>query len=197
MSHLQLFAVSTLSFLLGSIPAGYIIAKLHGIDIRKHGSGNIGATNVYRTLGAKAGAATLICDLLKGTVAVLLTRFFFKNDPYAQFFSAFFAVLGHDFSIFLKLKGGKGVATSYGATLPLAFWASFSGMIVWILILIGTKYSSLAALFSFSLTTLLSFVLYKSNYVHLLFVILWFLMIIKHKENIKRLYLRQENRLKI
>ncbi len=197
MESLELLAVFLLSFIIGSIPSGYLIARSKGIDIRKHGSGNIGATNVFRTLGKKEGALTLLLDLLKGTISVLLAMGILRDIHQAPYIAALGAVLGHDFSVFLRFKGGKGVATTYGATLPIAFYASFSGMIVWIAVLLLTKYSSLAALVSFSLSVLVCFLLYHIEQTHYLFLFLWGLMLWKHRENIKRIYQKKENRLRL
>ena len=184
------------SFLVGSIPFGWLIAKLKGIDIKKEGSGNIGATNVYRVIGKKEGALTLLLDLLKGSFAVVLFSLIYKDVKLINIVSALSVVLGHDYSIFLAFKGGKGVATTYGSTLAVYPPAALSGMFIWILILITTKYSSLAALVSFLIATLISL---ASNdyYVRVLFVFLYLLMIYKHRENIKRLFRKEESRVKI
>ncbi len=189
--------IAVISFLVGSIPFGYLVAKIKGVDIRKHGSGNIGATNVYRVFGKKLGALTLFLDLLKGLVCVLSARILFKNDMYALYIAAVFVVLGHDFSIFLNFRGGKGVATSYGAMLPISFIASVSGMILWIVILIMTKYSSLAAILSFGISTTVCFLLNQTGNNKFVFLFLFVLMLFKHRGNIKRFLAREENRLEI
>ncbi|WP_022669963.1 glycerol-3-phosphate 1-O-acyltransferase PlsY [Hippea alviniae] len=184
------------SFLLGSIPFGWLIAKFKGIDIKKQGSGNIGATNVYRVIGKKEGALTLLLDLLKGSFAVALFSFIYRDVHLVNIVSALAVVLGHDYSVFLLFKGGKGVATSYGSTLVIYPLAALSGMFIWILILLTTKYSSLAALLSFLIATLIAL---SSNdyYVRILFLILYILMIYKHRENIRRLFRKEESRVKI
>ncbi len=189
--------IAVISFCIGGIPFGYVIAKIKGIDIRQHGSGNIGATNVYRILGKKYGALTLFLDLSKGVFSVLLAEILFKNDMFVIYISAIFAVLGHDFSIFLRFKGGKGVATTYGVVLPISLVPSLIGMFIWIVILMKTKYSSLAALSSFIVATVVCFLLSSYRYNRYLFVFLLILMLFKHRENIKRFYLKEENRLSI
>ncbi len=188
---INLIIVAAASFLLGSIPFGYIVAKIKGVDIRKHGSGNIGATNVYRTIGKKEGVLTLLLDLMKGFICVLAAKLVFSNPIY-WYVASIFSVLGHDFSVFLKFKGGKGVATTYGAVLGLVPYAALIGMFIWISILLKTKYSSLAALLSFFISTTTSVVFFKNGYVEYIFVFLFILMIAKHKENIKRIINREE-----
>ncbi len=189
--------VALLSFLAGSIPFGYLISKAYGKDIRQYGSGNIGATNVYRIIGKKAGAVTLLLDLLKGLIVVISVSLILKNNNLALYISSLFVVFGHDFSIFLKFKGGKGVATSYGAVLGLSVYPSIIGMIIWIVILLKTKYSSLAALLSFLVATILSFILSNGDDVPYIFLILYIIMLIKHKDNIKRIILKEEKGVEI
>ncbi len=185
-----------ISYILGSVPCGFLIAKYKGIDIKKHGSGNIGATNVYRVVGKKEGILTLVLDVTKGILPVLVFSLIFPKDKYMSIVSASAAVLGHDYSIFLLFKGGKGVATSYGASLLINPISSLIGMFVWIGILITTKYSSLAALLSFLITALIA--LSSPNYlVRLYFLTLYAIILFKHRENIKRLFKREENRIKI
>src|SRR4030042_5298083 len=110
------------SYLIGSIPWGLVVGRLKGIDIREYGSGNIGSTNILRTLGTKFGAIVLIADVLKGVVAVLLARYIIET-PTGEMAAGFAAIAGHDWSLFLKFKGGRGVATSLGALLPMALRA--------------------------------------------------------------------------
>ncbi len=196
-TYLIYICIATVSFLVGSIPFGYLVAKIKGINIQEHGSGNIGATNVYRVLGKKYGALTLFLDLFKGLVCVLCAKLLFGNSYAAMYIAAFAVVLGHDFSVFLKFKGGKGVATTYGALIPLLPVASVSGMVLWIIILITTKYSSLAALLSFAISTAVSFLLSQGEGAKYVFLLLFVLMLFRHKDNIKRFYLKQENRLNL
>lgn len=191
------FAIAIVSFLIGSVPFGYLVSKYKGVDIRKYGSGNIGATNVYRVFGKKYGALTLLLDLSKGLICVLAAKILIKNDTLSSYIAAIFAVLGHDFSVFLKFKGGKGVAATYGSTLPLFFPASFAGMLIWLVILITTKYSSAAALLSFSISTAACFLLNKNGDTKYVFLFLLIIMFIKHRENIRRFYFGNERRLNI
>lgn len=187
---------AVISYLLGSIPFGFLIAKLRGFDLRSSGSGNIGATNVYRVVGKKEGLITLILDMAKGTASVVFFSLVFPKEQYINLASGFAAVLGHDFSIFLKFRGGKGVATSYGVTLPIYPLASLVGASIWIAILLTTRLSSLAALLSFLVATLVA--LSSPDYmVRIFFILLYIIMVFKHKDNLKRLFNREENRIKI
>ncbi len=184
------------SFIIGSVPFGFLISKIKGVDIRNLGSGNIGATNVYRIIGKKEGALALILDFLKGVLTVILLKTIFDTDQIIMYIAAVGVVLGHDFSLFLKFKGGKGVATTYGSTMVIAPYASLLGMAVWILILVSTKYSSIAALVSFGISTLICFLSY-GNIKGAFFAFLLFLMIIRHLPNIKRFYNKSEHKLNI
>ena len=186
-----------ISYLLGSIPFGWIIAKLKGVDIRSKGSGNIGATNVYRVVGKTEGFLTLLFDLLKGLAAVAIFSGLFPNHTYMGVVAGFSAVVGHDFSIFLKFKGGKGVATTYGVVLLLYPLAALIGMAIWIAILLTSKYSSLAALLSFTITTIIAIAGKIATVNKVLFIILLLLMFYRHKENIARLIKKEEHRIKI
>ncbi len=195
--HIYEIATAFFSFVVGSIPFGYFVAKSKGIDIRQYGSGNIGATNVYRTVGKKDGIATLFLDLLKGVLPVAVASIFFQNNPEYKYIAAVFVVLGHDFSLFLKFKGGKGVATTYGATLGISLYSALIGMAIWIAILIKTKYSSLAALLSFGISTIASFSVFSNGQREYLFLGLWLLMIVKHRENIKRIFKKEEKSIEL
>ncbi len=138
-----------IAYLAGSIPSAYIAGKLHGVDLRKHGSGNLGATNVVRVLGAKTGAVVFIADLLKGFLPVyFLPRYTetLRPDMWALIFGLA-AILGHVKPIFLLWKGGgKGVATASGVFLALAFFPMLAAEAVWIVTFYFTRYVSLASL---------------------------------------------------
>jgi acyl phosphate:glycerol-3-phosphate acyltransferase len=149
---LSIFAVAIVSYLLGSFPSGFIAGKIAGIDVRHHGSGNIGATNVLRLLGKTYGYAVFFLDALKGflavQIAVSLSRHFETTRPYSDWFgilAALFCVLGHAFPIWLKFKGGKGVATSAGTMLGLAPVATIVAVFVWIVVFEITRYVSVAS----------------------------------------------------
>jgi glycerol-3-phosphate acyltransferase PlsY len=190
---LQIILILTLAYLLGSIPFSLIIARLFkGIDIRNHGSGNIGATNVLRTVGKKEAALALIADILKGVLPVLFTVFVLEEVWIAA--TAVFVVLGHVFPIFAGLKGGKGVATSLGALIVIIPAGVIVSLIVWFLVLIVFRYASLASISAaialpaicWGLTTPLAFTAAASiNAV---------IIILKHTGNIKRLITGTENK---
>jgi glycerol-3-phosphate acyltransferase PlsY len=174
------------AFLSGSIPIGVIIAKVKGVDIKKVGSGNIGATNVLRSLGRWPAALTLLGDMLKGTAAVALGRYFEVSTLYEGIIG-FSAILGHNFSLFLNFKGGKGVATSLGVLLFYSPFAAFITFIIWLVVVLSTKYSSLGALVSFGLLPLSIYVVdYSKGKLFVAFLITVFI-VIRHKINIHRL----------
>jgi acyl phosphate:glycerol-3-phosphate acyltransferase len=145
-------AVALLSYLLGSIPAGYLAGRMAGIDIRKAGSGNIGATNVTRTLGRRYGYPVFVVDFAKGALAVcisiLLGRQVEPEPTSTEIYgivAAICCVLGHVFPVWLGFKGGKGVATSAGALFGLMPLAAAIGTVVWVIIFEVTRYVSLAS----------------------------------------------------
>lgn len=174
------------AFLSGSIPVGVIIAKVKGVDIKKVGSGNIGATNVLRSLGRWPAALTLLGDMLKGTAAVALGRYF-EVGTFYEGIIGFSAILGHNFSLFLGFKGGKGVATSLGVLLFYSPFAAFITFIIWLVVVLSTKYSSLGALVSFGLLPLSIYVVdYSKGKLFVAFLITVFI-VIRHKNNIQRL----------
>lgn len=140
------------SYLLGSIPAGYIAGKIAGVDVQKEGSGNIGATNILRVLGKKYGYSVFFFDAFKGFLAVQTTLLLAARSApasaRADFFgilAAILCVLGHAFPVWLKFKGGKGVATSAGAMTALAPWPALIAVIVWIIVFRVSRYVSLAS----------------------------------------------------
>ena len=139
-----LYATALLAYLLGSIPFGLLLTRLAGLgDVRAIGSGNIGATNVLRTGNTKLALVTLVFDVGKGVAAVLIARHF---GPYAADAAAISVVLGHMFPLWLKFKGGKGVATAAGVLLAYAWPVGLAGVLTWIVAAAIWRYSSLAAL---------------------------------------------------
>jgi glycerol-3-phosphate acyltransferase PlsY len=174
-----------LAFLIGSIPFGIIIAKSKGVDLKKVGSGNIGATNVLRSIGKYPALLTLLGDVLKGTAAVALGRYF-GSGPFFEGLVGFCAILGHNFSLFLGFRGGKGVATSFGV---LSFYSPQTALftfIIWLIVVMTTKYSSLGALVSFGLLPL-SIMFFDHKNKIIIAVLITILIFMKHKDNIKRL----------
>jgi acyl phosphate:glycerol-3-phosphate acyltransferase len=172
-------------YLAGSIPFGLIITRLAGMeDIRAIGSGNIGATNVLRTGRKELAAATLVCDALKGTLAVLATRWF--GGPELAIVAGFGAFIGHLFPVWLKFRGGKGVATFIGLLLAFAWPVVLGYGAVWLVVAHLTRYSSLAGLLACAATPLL---LWSLGYGEpaALFAVLAVVVWITHRANIARL----------
>jgi len=180
------------SYLIGAVPTGYLFGRLlKGIDIRQYGSGNIGATNVWRVLGKKIGIVTLIIDILKGLAAVTLIAHFFSATP---LICGLAAILGHNFPIYLKFRGGKGVATSVGVVLGLAPNVLGTAIFVWTGVLFLTKYVSLASMIAGLSLPLLSILFGYPPSMHWFSLVLGILVIIQHRANIKRFLKGEEKR---
>jgi acyl phosphate:glycerol-3-phosphate acyltransferase len=174
-----------LGYLLGSIPFGLVLTRLAGTqDLRTVGSGNIGATNVLRTGRKGLAAATLICDMLKGTVAVVIANYY--GGPDAAMLAALGAFLGHLFPVWLKFRGGKGVATYIGVLLGLATPAALIFAVIWLSTAYTTRYSSLSALVAAFVTPLFLW-WFGPPKLASLFVVLTLMLFYTHRENIKRL----------
>src|SRR5712672_2026417 len=182
-----------LGYLLGSIPFGLILTKLAGTqDLRSIGSGNIGATNVLRTGHKGLAAATLICDMLKGTVAVVIAGYF--GGPNAAMLAALGAFLGHLFPVWLKFKGGKGVAVYIGVLIGLFWPAALVFCAMWLATALTKRYSSLSALIAAFITPLFLW-WFGHPALASLFVVLTMLVFYAHRENIKRLQAGTEGKI--
>jgi glycerol-3-phosphate acyltransferase PlsY len=198
---IEFVAVVIGSYLIGSIPSGLIIGKLRRVDIREYGSGNIGTTNVLRTLGARYGALVLIADVFKGVIAVLLARYII-GSPMSEMAAGFAAVAGHDWSLFLKFKGGRGVATSLGGLLPMAMWAplaAVAGVVIFIAIIALTRYVSLASIMG-SLSAVVAMAVFmgmdRVPWEYLVYIGgVVALIIFQHRDNISRLRSGTESKL--
>ena len=142
---MPLYLIAFGAFLLGSIPTGYLVARTKGVDIRQHGSGNIGATNVFRTLGKPLGILVFFTDALKGFGAVWLVNHFGEACPWTGIVAAVAAIAGHNYTPWLGFKGGKGIATSSGVLLALMPWAVLVIAIVWFAVFKISRYVSLAS----------------------------------------------------
>ena len=190
---MNIFLVILFAYLIGSIPFGIIISKIMGLgNLRNIGSGNIGATNVLRTGNKLAAILTLIFDLLKGAIAVIITYYIF-NDTTAQI-AALSSFLGHCFPIWLKFKGGKGVATFIGISLALYWPAGILICLTWVLIAFLSRTSSLSALISSLSSILWVWVLGAPSAVFImtvLTILIWY----RHIENIKRIINNTEPKL--
>ncbi|PLV60177.1 glycerol-3-phosphate 1-O-acyltransferase PlsY [Thermotoga sp. KOL6] len=175
-----------IGYLVGSIPFSYLIPKwLKGIDIRKIGSGNVGATNAIRTTGPAIGGLCLLLDALKGFFPVFLTGIV-SEDPKIISLTAIFTVLGHDFPVFMRFKGGKGVASTLGIIFYLAWPVGLVFTSVWILIVSFTRYASLGSLVGLYISALLGF-FFRGYDTGMLILILAVLSTLRHSENIRRL----------
>jgi glycerol-3-phosphate acyltransferase PlsY len=187
-----IFGLCVLAYLLGSIPFGLLLTRAAGLgDIRAIGSGNIGATNVLRTGNKGLAAATLFLDGFKGFLAVLVAKHFGSPAPYCVGFAVF---IGHLYPIWLGFKGGKGVATGLGVLLAEAFPVGAVACLVWLLVAIGLRYSSAAALAAFAAAPLTALVL-GHHKLALLALLIAVLVYWKHKANIARLRAGTEPRI--
>ena len=181
------------SYLFGSIPFGYLFTKiLLKKDIRNVGSGNIGATNVLRTGNKSLGYLTLVLDIAKAVVPVIFIKL---NYPDLVYISALCAFLGHLFPIWLKFKGGKGVATLVGILISINIYYALIFGIVWILTFLISKYSSLSSLFASISIPIYLLIIDKGNIIF--FIIMFVLIFYTHRENIKRLINKEESKSKI
>jgi|TARA_B100000787_G_scaffold169922_1_gene162896 glycerol-3-phosphate acyltransferase PlsY len=185
------------AYLIGSIPFGLIITKiLTGKNITKEGSGNIGATNVFRTVSKKTGTLVLLLDAIKPIIALLIIM---NYD--ADFFEeykvgiVFFSIIGHIYPLWLRFKGGKGVATLFGGFLFLEPYSAIFSIITWVLTVKLTRLSSLGALISIFILTIANFIFIDGDFNKTLVLLLMIIIYYKHKENIKRLINRNENKI--
>jgi glycerol-3-phosphate acyltransferase PlsY len=184
------------SYLIGSIPFGYLVGKyLKGIDIRKYGSGNIGVANAFRVMGKKYALLVLIGDCIKGYLAVMLSKLFFAEMIWFFLLVGISAIIGHNWSVFLKFKGGKGIATTYGVVLAFYPLIAIISAIIWALIVIATKFAALGSIVSIFVMAALSF-LFQTPFEFKIFVIIILLFaIIRHGSNINRLINKKENKI--
>jgi glycerol-3-phosphate acyltransferase PlsY len=206
MNEIIKYGLIIVAYLLGSIPFGYLIGKIRGIDIRNHGSKNIGATNIGRVLGFKYAFLAFLLDTLKGALIVFLFRFGIIPSQYCFLSPMIYglaAVVGHSFSVFISFRGGKAVATTGGVLLGFVPWLFFVGFLVFVVFTITTKLVSLSSLISTGLTLIISFVLFLIGYDPLfgleidwyfpaINLIIYLIIIYRHQENIKRLIRHQE-----
>lgn len=183
------------AYLLGSIPTGLLVGKYYGIDVRKEGSGNIGATNLYRTLGRRVGIITLIGDCLKGMLPVFVGQWL-GFSPEQVILIGVAAFCGHVFSLFLKFKGGKGVATALGVFLALAPSAVAGALAVFILMMWKWRYVSLASITAAAVLPCAVWYLNKNGFMTVATAVISLIVIMRHGGNIQRLLAGTENRFK-
>lgn len=185
-----------LAFLLGSIPWGLLIGKQCGVDVRSQGSGNIGATNVWRICGWKAGLSCFILDVLKGVVPTILGRCAAPELPWLHVGCAMLAVLGHSFSPWLGWKGGKGVATSLGVFLALDWIAALSGFGAWAALVAITRYVSVASMLGVMIAGIAAAVQPAVPVPYRVAFWLGFvLVVVRHRANLTRLLRGEENKI--
>ena len=181
---MDIIIVTFYSYILGSIPFGLILAKFAGLgDVRKIGSGNIGATNVLRTGNKFIAGLTLILDGLKGTLSVLLTTQYFNELTY---YSAVIVFLAHIFPVWLKFKGGKGVATFIGSLLVINFYLSTVFIITWLIMLLIFRISAVSALLGYFVVTVTTFIFFDQK-IFLLIFFYFISSIFTHRQNIASL----------
>ena len=185
------------AFLLGAVPFGFLAGKMKGIDLRKVGSGNIGATNTLRVLGVPAGVTVLLLDVLKGYLPVLLAHRL-RLDPWWVTGTGLAAILGHTFSPFLGFKGGKGVATSLGVLIGFSYAVAAASALVFLAAVAATRYVSLGSILG-ALTQAVCFWALPYPAPHplpfrLFGLVVGLFVVVKHKDNIKRLLAGTESR---
>ena len=188
-----------LFYLVGSLPFALILTKLSGFgDIRNFGSGNVGATNVLRTGNKLLAIIVLSLDILKGLIPYLIIHIYFNEFSLLnKIFLCHFAVIGHIYPIWLKFKGGKGVATYIGFLFGLNPYIAISFLLIWLVVAYMSKYSSLSSLLGiFVAPAYFIFINFNFN-ISIFFIYLSFVIVIKHKENIKRLINKTESKIKL
>jgi len=191
---MDIFFIGIISYLMGSIPFGFILTKIFlKKDIREIGSGNIGATNALRTGNKSVGYTTLILDILKAIVPVIYVKIFYQDFLYVASLCAF---LGHVFPVWLKFKGGKGVATYVGILFALNIYFGIIFIISWFIIFFISKYSSLSSLVGAASIPIYLLILAQFDQV-IFFTIMFVLIFFTHRENIKRLKNKEETKTKI
>jgi glycerol-3-phosphate acyltransferase PlsY len=187
MMNKEALVIVALAYLVGSIPFGLILSKLFAKrDIRSAGSGNIGATNVMRVLGKKLGVLTLMFDILKGAIFVILAEVVTHSEIWASL-AGLAAFLGHLYPIYLKFRGGKGVATSVGIFLFLAPYALLVDIVIFLLVVYQTRYVSLGSIIAAALLPVILLVFSYSYVYVILAVIMGGFIILRHRDNIQRL----------
>ena len=191
---MEIFLIGIISYLMGSIPFGFILTKIFlKKDIRELGSGNIGATNALRTGNKIIGYLTLILDILKAVIPVLYVKFFFQESIYISSLCAF---LGHVFPIWLKFRGGKGVATYVGILFSINIYFGVIFLVSWAITFLVSKYSSLSSLIASASIPIYLLILSRFDQVFF-FTTMFILIFFTHRENIKRLKNKEETKTKI
>lgn len=192
---MTIVVLTIIAYLFGAIPFGLLVAKSKGIDIREKGSGNIGATNVFRVIGKGWGIFTFVLDALKGFIPAFFFPALGKLDPEWGVLFGLAAIIGHSFPVYLKFKGGKGVATSAGMLLGVAPLAVGVGILVWIVCLVVWRYVSLASMAAATTVAVAVWILDKGLIVNGALTALSAMVVWLHRANIKRLLNGTESRI--
>jgi len=184
------------SYLIGSIPFGYLVGKyLKRIDIREHGSGNIGVANSFRVMGIKYALLVLIGDCLKGFFSIILAKWLLVESIEFYLLIGLATIIGHNWSVFLNFKGGKGIATTYGVVLSFYPYIAIIAAIIWGAIVLTTRFAALGSIISVFAMFILSF-LFKTPLEFKIFIVIILLFaIIRHHSNINRLLHKKENKI--
>jgi len=191
----QYLLLALFAYLLGSVPTGLLLAKAFGVDIRATGSGNIGATNVYRTLGRSVGVLTLLGDCLKGVIPVIVAKQLNFPDAWLAAVGVA-AFLGHVYTIFLGFKGGKGVATALGVFIAVSPRAVLIALVLFVAVVWIWRYISLGSITAAGAFPIIAFIVDGRPAIVAMTIIISFLVIYKHMENIQRLRFRTESKFK-
>ena len=191
---MELFQIIFISYLMGSMPFGFLLTKFFlKKDIREIGSGNIGATNALRTGNKLIGYGTLILDIVKAVIPVLISKFYYQEYIYISALAVF---IGHVFPIWLKFKGGKGVATYVGILFCINIYLGLFFIISWLIIFLFSKFSSLASILATLVVPV--YTLFNNDFENKYFFVIMFILIFyTHKENVKRLINKEESKTKI
>ena len=186
-------------YLIGSLPFALILTKLSGFgDIRNIGSGNVGATNVLRTGNKYLAFIVLSLDIIKGFVPLIILQFYFEDlSLLNKIILGHFAIIGHIFPIWLKFKGGKGVATYIGFLFSINPYIGLSFLILWLVVALSTKYSSLGSLTAILVAPIYFIFINFNLYIGIFFIYLSLIIYLKHSENIKRLKNKTESKIKL
>jgi glycerol-3-phosphate acyltransferase PlsY len=191
---MEVYLLVLLAYLLGSVPTGYILGHWGGVDVRKAGSGNVGATNVARVVGKRYGIVTLVVDIAKGFVPIIIA-ISWGMTPVATACVGVAAFLGHLYSVFLRFQGGKGVATALGIFLGLAPWATLVLMVIFLVVLSATRVVSLSSMVASACAPIVFWFFFHSPVLTGTSLFIAAMIVLRHRGNIKRLKLGTEPRL--
>ncbi len=191
---MEVYLLVLFAYLLGSVPTGFILGSLAGVDVRKAGSGNVGATNVARVVGKRHGILTLVADIAKGVIPIAVA-FSLGLTPTATALVGIAVFLGHLYPVFLRFQGGKGVATALGVFLGLAPWATLVLVAIFVLVLLATRVVSLSSMLAAAFAPIVFWFFFHSPILTGTSLFIAVMIILRHRGNIQRLLLGTEPRL--